>query len=106
MNQLQVPPGMVADVILLATQLGAMRALTGPESLILERAIRLEAVGARNMPERPVRRWERDEDRELRRMANRRVMARMIAQKLGRTPNAIYRRAQVLGISLRKGGGL
>lgn len=83
MNTLTIPTGDAA-IVFLAEQLGACRTLTDRETSILHRAIRRD--------QGQFRRWTKEEDAKLRKMRKAGLGAVHIAEVLGRTPDAVYRR--------------
>jgi len=47
------------------------------------------------------REWTRDAERQMKQLVKENTPTRVMALKLGRTPAAIYNKAQELGISLK-----
>lgn len=55
----------------------------------------------KRIPKRHYRQWTRKERIELRRLARVNTPTRLIAMKLGRTTQAIYKMANRMGVSLK-----
>ncbi|MBN1882481.1 MAG: hypothetical protein JW885_09935 [Deltaproteobacteria bacterium] len=53
------------------------------------------------MSEHSGEKWEKGDEKKLKRMANSNVPTKVIAKELGRTEQAIYNKASELGVSLK-----